>query len=422
MSNEALAVLLEGMTTQIAELVRRVGILEQSQQNRHRQEDEGKHIEVEKTSEAKSKALDQTEDGPHNPDESAQSSDHWIGDYVDFREQVYEKTSGMLEWQSIDMEQRRKTFSVQRPFRYDMHEDGHLTFSVFRTAKLYSKLLDLCPPAHDGQVNITEDRLQIVGAFPLLHCREKLLAYKTLLDDPSCAKGMTPEQLTEHNITRKELEAMERLYSRNGHLLYAKQKYEELLREKKIDCESLKGLFQRDQLVVFRELRDEWAVARVTMVTSSDDDHTLDNEVQLELQCKAIDFDGHKFRTHLYRKNIDIFGGTRRITELPVYPLEYFHNKKELIRVSIESGKQWRNLHKRLITKKGEPQAVVQQTTGYCETFGDDADDESAGKGVVVMLCYSPLVFRQLTYGIALQSRHRRHRKIPRPPLTIHRR
>ncbi|CAN8105231.1 unnamed protein product [Discula destructiva] len=314
--------------------------------------------------------------------ESPQSPDHVLGDFVDFREQVYDNSSHRTEWRSIDIEQESKP-SQQKSFRYDTWDDGHMTFSVFKDAKLYNKLLKLCPPAHDGQVNVTEDRLEIEDPFTLLNCREDLMK---LLADSSDIKGvMSQEQLTEIDLERKELMVMKRLYERKGHLLFASENAEKLLRDKKIDCASLKRLFRKDELVVFRELREEWAVARVVMVTSTDNNHSLGDEVQLELQCEAIDFDGRTCRKQLYRLGIDIFSGIRDIHELPVYPLKYHHKKEELIKISIESGRKWLALHKRLTSENGEPRPAVQQVTGYCETFGDDADDESGGKGVIVL-------------------------------------
>ncbi len=91
-------------------------------------------------------------------------------------------------------------------FRYDSHYDGKLTFSVYRSAALYGTLLRLCPPAYDGQVRLVEDRLEISGAYPLLHCRKELKKMNESNIDP--------------NI-KKELKVMHHLYERNGHLLFA---------------------------------------------------------------------------------------------------------------------------------------------------------------------------------------------------------
>ncbi len=99
--------------------------------------------------------------------------------------------------------------------------------------------------------------------------------------------------------------------------------------------------------MVFRELRDEWAVARVKTITANDEDHyrLLDQDTELQLECEAIDFDGKSFRNNLYRREIAKFSGSRSITELPVYPLSYHHEKEKLIKESIESGMRWKKLH-----------------------------------------------------------------------------
>jgi hypothetical protein len=294
--------------------------------------------------------------------------------YVEFRKEAY--VEGKMEWLE-DQETEGVPSQKTTPFRYDSHDNGRLTFSVYRSAALYDTLLEFCPPAHDSEVTVVDDRLEITGAFPLLHCRDKLKK----LEDSTPDDGI-----------RKELKVMRQLYERKGHLLHAQRRYDELLVSKKIDCESLKGLFFKDQLVVFRELRDEWAVARVKMVTTNNDDDfsfSLDRNVALELECEAIDFDGKSFRNHLYRKQIDIFSGTRSITELSVYPLSYHHGKDELIRASIVSGQIWKDLHDKL-TKDGQVVSQVMQYSGYCETFDDDYPEDNTGIGSEVspLPCY----------------------------------
>lgn len=374
MSTETIALLLKSMTTSHADLVKRIESLEQSLQDSRKEKDKSSSADANKEDKEKEKGKETQEQQNSDPAQngampSEAKPENLLGTYVEFRKQIYSDGGMKLEWVTEEAEVQKAT-SLQKPFRYDTHESGKLTFSVFRSAKLYDKLLELCPPAHDGQVNLAEDRLEFSDVFPLLHCRASLQEYEGTLGDAQLDRDI-----------RDELKVLNELYEREGHLLYAHQRYEALLQSKKIDCESLKGLFHPDQLVVFRELRDEWAVARVTMVTSNDEYNILGTEVALELECKAIDFDGKSHRAHLYRRDIDKFTGTRNITELPVYPLAYFSEKDRLIQDSIESGRRWKTLHDKLTTRDGLPSAVVMQYVGYCETFGDDGEDEEAGRG-----------------------------------------
>ncbi|KAI1382943.1 uncharacterized protein F4822DRAFT_434872 [Hypoxylon trugodes] len=149
-----------------------------------------------------------------------------------------------------------------------------------------------------------------------------------------------------------------------------KERQYKLLEEKKIDHEGLRSLFDEDQLVVFRELRDEWVVARVRFFRGL----TLSRESSTEtvnLECEAIEFDGKSFRCRVHQPRVAKFTGTKNITELEVYPLSYHSDRLELIRGSIESGR-WRQLCNQLVTQDGtrRPAATVMQYVGYCEMSG----------------------------------------------------
>ena len=283
-----------------------------------------------------------------------------LSDYVEFRREIYveEKLSTVWVSDTVAEPDEEKT-SRERQFRYDTHENGEMSFSVSRSAALYKTLLEICQPAYDTQIRVTRNALEIDGEFALLHCRQKL---KEMEEDP-----MTDD------ATRIELQVMEMLYERKGHLLDAKQRYDELLDDGKIDFKSLKGLFYKDQLVTFRELRDEWAIARVKTIETG---RRLDDEFDLHLECEAIDFDGESSRHHLYRKYIKWFSGTKNITELSLYPLSFHREKDELIGVSIESGERWERLHRQLVTNDGRPRSMIMQYSGYCEACEDDVDSD----------------------------------------------
>lgn len=379
------------MTKTISELVSRVDTLEKLQQEGQQEKETRKDTEARDDEEGSRDRENKKETTSPVVDEPAHEKG-LLNNYVEFREEFFSESNLRTEWKVVDAWSRKETesSSQKKSFRYDTKENGNLVFSVFRTAKLYHKLLELCPPAHDGQVNVDEDRLEFKDVFPLLHCRESLQRYEP------------PDE-----ATRQELEVLNELYEREGHLSYAQRRYDELLRDKKIDCTSLKGLFYRDQLVVFRELRDEWAVARVTTVTAGlEDDMYVENA--LELECKAIDFDGMHFRAHLYRREIKYFSGTRNITELPVYPLDFFHGKKKLIQDSIDSGRRWKKLHESFMTENKQPRAAVMQYVGYCETFDEmgarRSRDEDESMGSEVPLTILPLALTSTNAKSSLRA------------------
>ena len=309
------------------------------------------------------------EDEPEEPNgqEDVVRSDFLL-DHVEFRKKVYVHSKDTMDW--VSDTQKEDGSLGKRPFRYDIDERAKLIFSISKSAALYGTFRELCPPAHDRGVQITNDALEIKGEFSLLHCREEL---KRLGNDADTKEDV-----------KKELRVMEMLYMRNGQLSNAQRRYEALLQNQKIDTGSLQGLFHKDQLVVFRELRDEWAVARVKTITAYDEDILYLNRkgwpLVMQLECEAIEFDGKTIRNHMYRQDIEQFSGTRNITELPVYPLEFNRDKERIIKDSIESGKRWEKLHSQL-TADGQPKAKVMQYSGYCEMWDYDSDDEEGSNG-----------------------------------------
>jgi hypothetical protein len=59
------------------------------------------------------------------------------------------------------------------------------------------------------------------------------------------------------------------------------------------------------------------------------------------INCYSIDWDGEVFgRRHEYVVN-NSFEGTRAITRLPAYPLEFHPNKSKLLKELLERGKKW---------------------------------------------------------------------------------
>lgn len=354
--------MLQNISINLAQLGKRIEALEQSQ----RDGNAGKNMETSTTAE---EAANEKPNGEAQSDKMSNETD--LHSLVEFRKEIYikDKESRTLEWVS-DLKLQESSSSQQKSFRYDSHDSGKLTFSVYRSASLYNKMLQLCPPSNDRQIKLTEDRLEIADVFPLLHCRPALMKYQENL-----RSGPQNDKVRNE---LKELEVLNKLYDREGHLLYAKRDYTQLHDKKTIDFHHLKGLFHKDQLVVFRELRDEWAIARVSMLSLVDDPH--DKKAALELECKAIDFDGKRFRSHIYRRTIPRFSGTRKITELSVYPLDYHDEKDSLVQKSIESGSRWKKLHERLTTEDKQPKSTVMQYVGYCETFCKD-EDEADKKG-----------------------------------------
>ncbi|KAI1458870.1 P-loop containing nucleoside triphosphate hydrolase protein [Annulohypoxylon moriforme] len=307
--------------------------------------------------------------------------------HVESRKEVW-KEDGKKTWVP-DGEENSETEDFQpsgkQRFRYDTPDRGRPTFTVFKSAALFDTLTKLCPSAHEGQVRTYDDRLEILGAYPLLNCRDELLAMR--------------DTATDENI-KIELEVMRQLYERKPHFINIKKRQDELLKKQKIDYEGLGGLFYKGQLVVFRELRDEWAVARLHSFSVYDDDYGFRDNNNMLLECEAIDFDGKNFRNHMYRKLIERFVGTKNITELEVYPLSYHPDKEALVEISIASGQRWRELHERLITPSEQPKSEVMQYVGYCEKFSEDPDIPGPGREIAGRVIVDPTRFpdRNITF------------------------
>lgn len=322
-------------------------------------------------------------EGPQ-PEKSEAVETDLLRKHVEFRKEVWVNGNTKKEWVSdgeVDLETADLP-SGKHSFRFDTPETGEFIFTVYKSAALYNDLYKLCPPAHEGQVKSFSDRLEITGAYPLVHCRDELMAMEDTETDDKI---------------KTELKIMRQLYERKPHLIRVQKHQDELLMKEKIDSDGLKGLFHTGQLVVFRELRDEWVVARVrtsTVFVKGDKDSPRDipkglrrttanlQNIALQLECEAIDFDGKKFRNHLYRKQILQFAGTKGITELEIYPISYHYDKDGIIRDSIRSGKRWHKLHRQLTTPGGQPVARVMQYVGYCETFSDDENKDGIGREV----------------------------------------
>lgn len=379
MGVETIAALLQNLTISINGLSKRMDALEQSQGINHStkklENDNGNDQPTRESNEAN---MTGTTVAKH--DQAKHSKGENQLRLVEFREKVYLNDTEKLDWKILSAESDQKT-TLEVSFRYDTDENGKLAFVVFRSAKIFQWLLEACPPAAGGQVNLLADGLVFADAFPLLHLRLEIDTYKKDLEKKT--------ESAHRDLTLEELKVLQKLYEREGHFKDAKIQYERMLKTKKVDFHGLKGLFRRDQLVVFRELRDELAVARVTMITATDENDTYGREVKLDLDCKAIDFDGKKFRYHLFRKTIKVFAGSRNIAELEVYPLEYSPVKDDIIKKSIDSGERWWKLHKTLTDEHEQSRVAVMHYEGYCETFGANADDENSGKGSQVQIFHN---------------------------------
>lgn len=344
--------------------------------------------------------------------------------YVEFRSRSWQEDGKISDWITIDPDTAKETTRAaeRRPYQYDIDEEDRFIFRVFKSAELYEKLLQLCPPGQDGQVFLSQSQLVFKDVFNLLHCKDDLRAFKIKLEehrnktksgnqsDPTTLSSDGIEELAGYSSSKidkmlEEIDIFEELYKLEGHMSHIKsagERLQMLVERRKIDCGSVKGLFHMDQLVVFRELRDEWVVAKVTSVTANDD-YNLRSEIQLVVECKAIDFDGKNFRYHQYRKKIDKFNGTRKITELEIYPLNYHPKWNELISKSIESGQKWYDLHKKFVeptqyevsdearrngtvmeldkARHRQSRIAVMHFSSYCETFQEDRDIDETGKG-----------------------------------------
>lgn len=301
--------------------------------------------------------------------------------HVEFNKEILDSDGDLVWVKDTDMRivPPEKVPPEKQWLRYDVDRSGHLTFAVDRSTKLSEILLGFSPP-ESGQYSVSDDCLEFHSVFPLVHCRDRL---KELED------SATDDRL------RTELRILNLLYEHKHHFRKAKQQYDKLKEDRTISWETLRALFLIDQLVVFRELRDQWAIALMKRVVANDDAEV--SEYDLELHYEAIDFDGKTFRTHMYRKRIGQFAGTKKVTELAVYPLSYHPDKEILIEDSIKSGSIWKTLHDESTTSDGQPGSTVMQYVGYCEIFQTRnsglpqhmmANAESIGNEVRVYIYY----------------------------------
>ncbi|KAL8771692.1 MAG: hypothetical protein Q9209_002883 [Squamulea sp. 1 TL-2023] len=62
------------------------------------------------------------------------------------------------------------------------------------------------------------------------------------------------------------------------------------------------------------------------------------------LQCSKIDWDGNRFGYSQVHEGISLFGGTKAITELEVFPLQYHDRPNEIIKELVERGRIFERL------------------------------------------------------------------------------
>ncbi|KAJ4407660.1 hypothetical protein N0V82_009862 [Gnomoniopsis sp. IMI 355080] len=403
------------------EIRQRVEALEQANTKRYQQAERLGRLEQDVKSPPPRPAGDEQQSGTTNGSATNPSPiDHspkLLERYVEFRTRSWQEDGKVSDWITINPNTGEKTSrpSERKLYRYDIDQEERFIFSVSKSAALYKELLAFCPPGVDGQVELSQNQLVFKDVFTLLHYKGNLEKLKIKADfelenkksegdNASATANPKSGGTSEDDLKRvlQEIQVFWELYRLEGHgvghLKFAEERLEWLRKQKIIDCESVKGLFHKDELVVFRELRDEWVVAKVTSVTANDGYRFLDR-VQLAVECKAIDFDGQNFRYHQYHKEISKFSGTRNITELEIYPLEYYMDqgrRTKLLKDSIDCGRRWYEMHQDFVqptqqitsdkatqegTEPRRPRTAVMHYSGYCETFEEDPDRDENGKG-----------------------------------------
>lgn len=293
----------------------------------------------------------------HQPTAAAEEEyddSDWYVNEIEFRDEIFysDIRQDFVSFESSNRnprEEKPRPILYPKPFRLDSRLDGTFQFSVLKSATVFQDILRLLPP-ESMDVTLEENHLVIHGPFPLLRIRSEVNEMQS--------------SSTRH---REELRVLRRLYQ-EPYLSQALHSFEELTGLNIVDWEHLKGLFSPGSLVIFPELRDQWAVARVSncgQETPSDNFY---------IRCMRIDFDGKDFRYVVERKEIEKFGGERSITELPMFPLQLHPDANNLISKLTLSGQRWKMLHDKLRDKKRKrPVAQVMEYDGYCERFeGDD--------------------------------------------------
>jgi hypothetical protein len=293
---------------------------------------------------------------------------------ITFRRKKFNEKESRLQYMEEENLVKTEQSSVRNPLRHDINdisEKGQVTVSIFRAEDkggLYDAFREICPRDGYEDISVDERRIKIRNPIPLLHYMNALETLKERVSKEGPASGRLYQEVDALlNLCRYP----------QGPIFKAHRAARELMETNCIDFENIRAPFRLGQLVLLKELRDQWVVRRVTRLSVLTVNRNTDKE-EFPITCESIGFDGRKFQYVTHQTSIEYFAGIRDITELSVYPLEKLpdRKRKDIIDQLIVRGNHWYSLHLSLIDEKLRQRSQLKEYRGYCEGFDEDDDDD----------------------------------------------
>lgn len=117
------------------------------------------------------------------------------------------------------------------------------------------------------------------------------------------------------------------------------QRHKDLIRHKAIDFELLWTLFRPGSLMYSHDNGHD------RLYETNDCEYWQDlSGMKFTVRCDMVDWDGEKFGKMTLSENISKFKGTRQITTLPSYPLQFHPKADEMKKKCIERGRRFQGL------------------------------------------------------------------------------
>lgn len=186
--------------------------------------------------------------------------------------------------------------------------------SIVVQSPLLKKLLGEVLKNYPG-VTVDLERLEFSGKFePLIHRWKQLKEAVAAIDDSSEESRQTREHAELlYNLLQKEFKD----------LIDASQ---DMMSKGVMTYEHLWTLFQPGAIVFTRQDGQDTALKLHSAKYGID----RDNNPVFWITGKYIDWDGARFGTNKLNQSIPCYAGTRKITQLKVYPIDYHTNKDDL--------------------------------------------------------------------------------------------
>jgi len=117
------------------------------------------------------------------------------------------------------------------------------------------------------------------------------------------------------------------------------QRHKDLIRHKAIDFEILWTLFTPGDLMYSHDNGHD------RLYQTADCEYWQDlSGMKFTIRCDMVDWDGEKFGKTIMSEQISKFKGTKQITTLPSYPLQFHPKAEEMKKKCVERGRRFRDL------------------------------------------------------------------------------